>query len=101
MATPIAHKGVVAGAKVMAMTVLDLLTKPEVLANAKAYFTDVQTKDQKYISFLAPTDKPVIEQNAAIMAKFRPAMAKYYYNPDRYPSYLAQLGIAWPPAPAK
>jgi aminobenzoyl-glutamate utilization protein B len=101
MATPIAHKGIVAGAKVMAMTVLDLLTKPEVLANAKSYFTDVQTKDQKYISFLAPTDKPVIEQNAAIMAKFRPEMAKYYYNPDRYPSYLAQLGIAWPPAPAK
>ena len=31
-ATPIAHKGVVAGAKVMAMTVLDLMTRPELVA---------------------------------------------------------------------
>ena len=28
-ATPIAHKGVVAGAKVQAMTVLDLMTRPD------------------------------------------------------------------------
>ena len=31
MATPIAHKGVTAGAKVQAMTMLDLLTKPELV----------------------------------------------------------------------
>ena len=31
MATPIAHKGVVAGAKVVGMTVIDLLTKPELV----------------------------------------------------------------------
>ena len=30
MATPIAHKGVTAGAKVQAMTLVDLLLKPEV-----------------------------------------------------------------------
>lgn len=99
MATPIAHKGVVAGSKVMAMTVLDLLTKPELLAQAKAYFKDVQNKDQHYISFLSPTDKPQIQQNAAIMAQFRPAMAKFYYDPAKYPTYLDQLGIKWPPAP--
>ena len=99
MATPIAHKGVVAGSKVMVMTVLDLLTKPELLAEAKAYFKDVQNKDQHYISFLSPTDKPQIQQNAAIMAQFRPAMSKFYYDPAKYPTYLDQLGIKWPPAP--
>ena len=31
MATPIAHKGVVCGAKVLAATVLDLLLKPELI----------------------------------------------------------------------
>ena len=34
-ATPIAHKGAVAGAKAVAMTVLDLMTTPEQLAKAK------------------------------------------------------------------
>ncbi len=33
-ATPIAHKGVVAGAKVQAMTVLDLMTRPELVKQA-------------------------------------------------------------------
>ena len=32
MATPIAHKGVVAGAKVQAMTMLDILLHPELVA---------------------------------------------------------------------
>ena len=53
-ATPIAHKGVVAGAKVQAMTVLDLLTKPELVKGAWDYFNNVQTKDVKYIPFITP-----------------------------------------------
>jgi aminobenzoyl-glutamate utilization protein B len=100
MATPIAHKGVVAGSEVVAMTTVDLLARPQLLKDAKAYFRDVQNKDQHYVSFLAPTDKPQIETNAAIMARFRPEMAKYYYDPDKYPTYLDQLGIKWPPAAA-
>ncbi len=38
MATPIAHKGVTAGAKVQAMTIVDLLLKPEVVTAAWDYF---------------------------------------------------------------
>ena len=45
MATPIAHKGATAGAKVQAMTMLDLLLKPALVDQAWAYFRDVQTKD--------------------------------------------------------
>ena len=45
MATPIAHKGVVAGAKVQAMTMLDILLHPELVKKAWDYFNNVQTKD--------------------------------------------------------
>ena len=96
MATPIAHKGVVAGSKAVAMTVVDLLTNPRLLAAAKGYFTSVQNKDQKYVPMIGAGDKPALELNAATMARFKPALAKFYYDPDRYPTYLDQLGIKYP-----
>ena len=96
MATPIAHKGVTAGAKVEAMTLLDLFVKPEVIKNAKTYFTDVQTKDVKYTPLISKTDKPAIHLNEKIMQEFRPEMKKYYYDPAKYPTYLEQLGIKYP-----
>ena len=52
MATPIAYKGVIAGAKVQAMTMLDILLRPELVEQARDYFVNVQTKDRKYQSFL-------------------------------------------------
>jgi len=96
MATPIAHKGVTAGAKAEAMTLLDMLVKPEVIRTAWTYFNDVQTKDTKYTPIISKTDKPAISLNKNIMAEFRPEMKKYYYNPAKYKSYLEQLGIAYP-----
>lgn len=104
MATPVAHKGVVAGAKAEAMTLLDLMTTPQLLVEAKAYFKDVQNKDQHYIPMLTAADKPQIQINAETMAKFRPEMRKYYYDPKKYGTYLEQLGVKWPyeeAAPAK
>ena len=38
MATPIAHKGVVAGAKVQAMTMLDILLHPELVDQGVGLF---------------------------------------------------------------
>jgi aminobenzoyl-glutamate utilization protein B len=96
MATPIAHKGVVAGAKVQAMTLLDILLTPQIVADAKDYFDNVQTKTVKYQPFFAPTDQPPIWLNAEIMEKYRPEMRKYYYDPKKYKSYLEQLGIEYP-----
>ena len=93
MATPIAHKGAVAGAKVQALTLFDLMVKPELLTSARAYFNDVQTKDVKYQPFLRPTDKPSIWLNKATMDKYRPEMKKYYYDATKYSTYLEQLGI--------
>ena len=93
---PIAHKGVVAGAKVQAMTLLDILLTPKVVADAWDYFNNVQTKTVKYRPFIAATDKPPIWLNADIMAKYRPEMRKYYYDPAKYDTYLQQLGITYP-----
>jgi aminobenzoyl-glutamate utilization protein B len=96
MATPIAHKGVIAGAKVQAMTMLDILLHPELVEKAWDYFRDVQTKDIKYQSFLRPEDKPAIWLNQKIMEEYRPRMKAFYYDPSKYDTYLEQLGIKYP-----
>jgi aminobenzoyl-glutamate utilization protein B len=96
MATPIAHKGVVAGAKVQAMTMLDILLHPELVEKAWDYFKNVQTKDVKYKSFLRPDDRPAILLNQKIMEEYRPRMKALYYDPSKYDTYLEQLGIKYP-----
>jgi len=96
MATPIAHKGATAGAKVQAMTVLDLLLRPALVDQAWDYFRSVQTKETKYEPLIRPQDKPATELNKATMEKYRPEMKKYYYDPSRYKTYLEQLGITYP-----
>jgi len=96
MATPIAHKGATAGAKVAALTILDLLMKPELLKVARDYFDTVQTKDVKYRPLIRPQDKPAIELNADTMARFGPALQKLQYDPTRFKTYLDQLGIKYP-----
>jgi len=96
MATPIAHKGVTAGAKVLAMTMVDLLTQPALVAHAWDYFRDVQTKETKYQPLISPQDKPAVWLNQKIMADYRPQMQKFYYNPSLYDTYLDQLGIRYP-----
>ncbi len=96
MATPIAHKGVLAGAKVQAMTLVDLVMKPEVVKAAWDYFNDVQTRTQKYEPLIRPQDTPAIEFNRDIMAKYREQMRPFYYDPTKYRTYLEQLGIKYP-----
>ena len=96
MATPIAHKGVTAGAKVVAMTMIDLLTKPELLEQSWKYFREVQTKDTKYQPLIGPEDKPATWLNKRTMDTYREQMRKFYYNPDKYDTYLEQLGIKYP-----
>jgi aminobenzoyl-glutamate utilization protein B len=96
MATPIAHKGAVAGAKAMAMTVLDLMTTPTLITKAKDYFNNVQLKDTKYDPVLTAQDTPAIHLNAQIMQQMRPKMEPLYYDAAKYGSYLEQLGVAYP-----
>jgi aminobenzoyl-glutamate utilization protein B len=96
MATPIAHKGATAGAKVIAMTLIDLLTKPEIIDQSWKYFREVQTKDTKYQPLISPTDQPVITMNKRTMDTYREQMRKFYYDSSKYDTYLEQLGIKYP-----
>ena len=97
MATPIAHKGAMAGAKAVAMTVLDMMTTPKLIRDAKEYFDTVQQEADHYDPVITAEDKPAIDLNRGLMKRMRPEMTKYYYDPAKYPTYLDQLGIAYPP----
>jgi aminobenzoyl-glutamate utilization protein B len=96
MATPIAHKGATQGAKAQAMTLLDFMVRPDLVEAAWDYFRDVQMADMQYRPFIRPSDEPAVEMNAEIMEEFRDQMRRYYYDPDRYDSYLEQLGVSYP-----
>jgi aminobenzoyl-glutamate utilization protein B len=96
MATPIAHKGSTAGAKVQAMTAIDFLLSPELVRQAWDYFRNVQTKEIKYVPLIGPEDQPAIDLNKEKMEKFAPELKKFYFDPAKYKTYLEQLGIEYP-----
>ena len=96
MATPIAHKGVTAGAKVQAMTIIDMLMRPELVEGAWDYFRNIQTRNQKYVPFITDRDQPAIDLNKKIVDTYRDDMKKYYFDPTKYKTYLEQLGIKYP-----
>ena len=96
MATPIAHKGATAGAKVVAATMLDLIQDEALVDNAWTYFREEQTANETYQPFIGPDDAPAIEKNAEIMNTYRERMREYYYDPSKYDTYLEQLGIDYP-----
>jgi aminobenzoyl-glutamate utilization protein B len=73
----IAHKGMVAGAKVLAASILDLLTRPEVLQRARKEF-DAQLKQTPYFTVLPADAKPPLDLNKAVMDHYRPEMRKFY-----------------------
>ncbi|TJY34667.1 amidohydrolase [Pontimicrobium aquaticum] len=96
MATPIAHKGVTAGAKVEAMTIIDFLTKPDLVEQAWDYFNNEQSKDTKYQPMISADDLPPIYLNEDKQKQFRSQLEKFYYDETKYKSYLEQLGVTYP-----
>jgi len=98
MATPIAHKGATHGAAAQAMTVIDLMTTPQLINDARAYFAE-QTKEQKWESLIPRDAKPPIEFNKEKMDRFRPSLEKLRYDPSKWPTYLDQLGVKYPTLP--
>lgn len=96
MATPIAHKGVTAGAKVEAMTIIDFLLKPELVQESWDYFNLVQTKETTYIPMLSEDDEPAIYLNTDIMEQYKPLLQEFYFDETKYETYLEQLGITYP-----
>jgi aminobenzoyl-glutamate utilization protein B len=65
-----AWKGLNAGAKVMAATAIDLLTKPEVLSAIRAEFMEY-SKTHPYKSFLPENATPPLDLNRELMEKYR------------------------------
>ena len=70
-----AWKGLNTGARVMAATAMDLLTKPKLLESVKKEFSE-QSKEHPYKSFLPYGAKPPLELNKSLMDKYRDAMIK-------------------------
>jgi len=95
MATPIAHKGVVAGARVLARSGLELFLRPQAIAEAREYFENVSLAEGSYVSYIGDED-PATHLNREIMATFRDQLRPFYYDETRYDSYLEQLGIQYP-----
>jgi aminobenzoyl-glutamate utilization protein B len=75
----ISHKGQVAGAKVLAASLIDLLTSPDLLQKAWAEF-EVESKKTPYFSLVPSDAKPDTELNHAEMEKYRPEMRKNYLH---------------------
>ncbi|THV59620.1 amidohydrolase [Flagellimonas alvinocaridis] len=96
MATPIAHKGVTAGAKAEAMTLLDFFLNPELLKGAWDYFNNEQSKETKYQPMIAADDMPPTYLNKDKQETYRSELQKYYYDETKYDTYLEQLGVEYP-----
>jgi aminobenzoyl-glutamate utilization protein B len=77
LATSIAHKGALAGAKVMAAAIVECLKNPGIVAEAKRTFRD-EIDGIEYRPLLPSGQKPPIDLNRAVMDKYRPLMEKHY-----------------------
>ena len=84
LATSIAHKGAVAGAKAMAASGIDLLLDPGLIAAAKQTFKE-EIGGVEYRPLLPPDQEPPLELNRELMERYRPLMRKHYL--DRRPVF--------------
>jgi aminobenzoyl-glutamate utilization protein B len=75
----IAHKGMVAGSKALAGTILDFLTKPELVKQARAEF-EKATTEMKYFPVLPADATPPLDLNRETMERYRGDMRRFYLN---------------------
>ncbi len=85
LATSIAHKGGLVGAKALATSVLDFLRDPALVAAAKETFKR-ELGDVAYRPLLPAEQRPPSDLNAAIMTKYRPLMEPHY--PRERPQFV-------------
>ncbi len=77
---PTAWKGLNAGAKAIAASAVDLLTKPEELKKLRDEFEEY-SKEHPYKLFLPDDSEPPTDLNEQLMSKWRKAMEQYYCEP--------------------
>ena len=63
----------------LAGSILDLLTTPELLERVKVQFRE-DTKGVEYFSLMPPEAKPPLDMNREMMERVRPEMRKQYLN---------------------
>ncbi len=78
--SPIAYKGMLKVAQLLAISALDLFTHPEILDEVKAEFKE-RSKGVTFKSRLEPESKPSLGYFKAEMARFDPLMEEYYTSP--------------------
>ena len=69
----------VAGSKALAGSILDFLTKPDLVKKARAEFQEA-TSEMKYFAVLPVDAKPPLDLNKEVMERYRPDMSKFYLN---------------------
>jgi aminobenzoyl-glutamate utilization protein B len=77
LATSIAHKGALAGSKVLAATVIDFMTNPDLVTRAKETFKE-EIGDVTYKPLLDSDAPPPISLNKEMMEAFRSKMKPHY-----------------------
>ena len=73
-----------------------MLLRHELIKDSWDYYKNEQTKEIHYTSLVGPRDFPAVYLNKETMAKFKPQLQKYYYNPAKNKTYMEQLGITYP-----
>lgn len=77
LATPIAHKGAVAGAKALAASALDLFLDPLLVQTVRRAFKE-ELGGVEYKSLLPEGQKPPTDVNRELMEYWRPRMRPFY-----------------------
>ena len=77
LATSIAHKEVLAGARVLAGSVLECFSNQKFVNSARDQFK-AEVGEVVYESLLPPEQKPLVSLNRATMERFRPLMSQHY-----------------------
>jgi len=77
LATSIAHKGAVAGAKALAASVADCFVDPAIVDEAKRTFAE-ETAGTQYVPMLPADQAPPVGANEELMKRFRPLLEKHY-----------------------
>jgi len=77
LATSIAHKGAVAGAKVLAASLIEIFANPAIMQEAKKAFAE-ELGDSRWFSMLPKDQKPPVDLNRATMERYRESMRAHY-----------------------
>ena len=77
LATSIAHKGALAGAKVMAASIIECFKNPAIVDEAKRTFKQ-ELGGVEYRSLLPPQQNPPLALNRDMQERFRPLLEPHY-----------------------